>query len=172
MLAIAGIGEEAGVDALCINVGWHEARVPQITAAVPRGAFAYLSRGINEVVDVPVIASHRLNDPDTARELIADSMCDMVAMGRPLIADPYLPEKARSGREADIVHCIACAQGCFDHLFQLQQVRCLCNPKAGREADCLIEKTTAAKKQANRFYRTYPNSLYRRTIGTALQHTP
>ncbi|MDA8403979.1 MAG: NADH:flavin oxidoreductase [Desulfobacteraceae bacterium] len=55
--------EEAGVDALCINVGWHEARVPQITAAVPRGAFAYLSRGIKEAVNVPVIASHRINDP-------------------------------------------------------------------------------------------------------------
>jgi 2,4-dienoyl-CoA reductase-like NADH-dependent reductase (Old Yellow Enzyme family) len=126
---------EAGVDALCINVGWHEARVPQITAAVPRGAFAYLARGIREVVTIPVIASHRINDPDTARELIADSMCDMVAMGRSLIADPYLPEKAKDGREEEILHCIACAQGCFDNLFKLKHVECLCNPKAGYECD-------------------------------------
>jgi 2,4-dienoyl-CoA reductase (NADPH2) len=120
-------------DALCINVGWHEARVPQIVTSVPRGVFAYLARGIRDRVDVPVIASHRINDPATAREMLADDMCDMVAMGRSLIADPRLPEKARQAGEDDIVHCIACAQGCFDHLFQLKHVECMCNPTAGHE---------------------------------------
>ena len=134
------------VDALCINVGWHEARVPQIVTSVPRGAFSYLARGIKDEVDVPVIASHRINDPKVARELIADDLCDMVAVGRGLIADPYLPEKIRSGRENEIIHCIACAQGCFDNLFKLKPVTCLCNPKAGYEATKKIEKTTTPKK--------------------------
>jgi 2,4-dienoyl-CoA reductase (NADPH2) len=129
------VSAQGRADALCVNVGWHEARVPQITAAVPKGAFAYLSRGIKEVVHVPVIASHRINDPATARELIANGMCDMVAMGRSLIADPELPQKAKEGREEDILHCIACAQGCFDNLFKLKHVECLCNPKAGYECD-------------------------------------
>ncbi|MBI2355527.1 MAG: FAD-dependent oxidoreductase [Deltaproteobacteria bacterium] len=122
-----------GVDAICVNVGWHEARVPQIVTEVPRGVFAYLARGIKERVAVPVIASHRINDPATAREIIADGQCDMVAIGRALIADPYFPEKARSGRDRDIVHCVACAQGCFDNLFKMKAVECLCNPKAGYE---------------------------------------
>lgn len=138
--------DEGLVDALCINVGWHEARVPQITAAVPRGAFAYLSRGIKEQVDVPVIASHRINDPETARALIADGMCDMVAMGRSLIADPFLPAKAMTGREDEIIHCIACAQGCFDNLFNLKHVECLCNPRAGHERARGIIKTDTPKK--------------------------
>ena len=136
----------AGVDALNINVGWHEARVPQIVTAVPRGVFGYLSKGIKDLVDVPVISGHRINDPVTAREMIADGLCDMVAMGRPLIADPYLPEKARSGRENEIIHCIACAQGCFDNLFKLKPVECLCNPKAGHEKETAVEKTNAPKK--------------------------
>ncbi len=123
------------VDALCINVGWHEARVPQIVAQVPRGAFAYLARAIKEVVDVPVIASHRINDPQTARQVISEGYCDMVAMGRSLIADPMLPQKARQGKEKEILHCIACAQGCFDNLFKLKHVECLCNPLAGYEQD-------------------------------------
>ncbi|RJP26710.1 MAG: FAD-dependent oxidoreductase [Candidatus Abyssobacteria bacterium SURF_5] len=135
-----------GVDALCINVGWHEARVPQIVSFVPRGVFAYQARGIKEKVNVPVIASHRINDPAVARKLIADGMCDMVAMGRSLIADPYLPEKVRTGREDEIVHCIACAQGCFDHLFELKSVECLCNPKAGHEAELSARKTEKPKK--------------------------
>ncbi|MFP4668379.1 MAG: FAD-dependent oxidoreductase [Desulfobacterales bacterium] len=136
----------AGVDAICVNVGWHEARVPQITTAVPRGAFAYLSRGIKEVVDVPVIASHRINDPFTAREMIADDMCDMAAMGRSLIADPYLPEKAGQGREKEIVHCVACAQGCFDNIFSLKHVECLCNPLAGHEHEPVEGKARQPKK--------------------------
>jgi len=135
-----------GVDALCINVGWHEARVPQIVTSVPRGVFGYLARGIKDLVDIPVIASHRINDPSTAREMVADGMCDMVAMGRPLIADPYLPEKARTGRENEIVHCIACAQGCFDHLFKGKAVECLCNPKAGHEVECRVETVDSPQK--------------------------
>jgi len=46
-------------------------------------------------------------------------------MGRSLIADPYLPEKAEDGREEEILHCIDCAQGCFDNLFKLKHVECL-----------------------------------------------
>lgn len=138
--------EEGTADALCINVGWHEARVPQIVTSVPRGAFSYLARGIKEGVDVPVIASHRINSPETARQMIGDGLCDMVAIGRGLIADPYFPAKMRMGREKEIMHCIACAQGCFDRLFQLKPVACMCNPKAGFENTKKIEKTASAKK--------------------------
>ena len=132
---------EAGVNALCINVGWHEAQVPQIVTEVPRGVFGYLARGIKECVSIPVIASHRINDPDVAREMIADGLCDMVAVGRALIADPYFPEKARNGHEGNIVHCVACGQGCFDNLFKMKAVECLCNPRAGYERSCAISKT-------------------------------
>jgi 2,4-dienoyl-CoA reductase-like NADH-dependent reductase (Old Yellow Enzyme family) len=137
---------EVGVDALNINVGWHEARVPQIVTSVPRGVFGYLAKGIKELVDVPVISGHRINDPDTAREMIGDGLCDMVAMGRSLIADPFLPEKAKGGHEKEILHCIACAQGCFDNLFKLKPVECLCNPKAGHEKETAVETTKSPKK--------------------------
>ncbi|MFA7402821.1 MAG: FAD-dependent oxidoreductase [Pelobacteraceae bacterium] len=130
----------AGVDALCINVGWHEAQVPQIITEVPRGVFGYLARGIKERVGIPVIASHRINDPELAREMIADGCCDMVALGRALIADPFFPEKARNGHESDIVHCVACGQGCFDNLFKMKAVECLCNPRAGYENARTITK--------------------------------
>jgi len=137
---------ENKVDALCINVGWHEARVPQIVASVPRGTFSYLARGIKEAVNIPVIASHRINDPQTARDLLDENMCDMVAMGRGLIADPMLPLKTEQGRENEIVHCIACAQGCFDNLFKLKHIECLCNPLAGHEGSRPVEKSRSAKK--------------------------
>lgn len=138
----------AGADALCVNVGWHEAQVPQIVAEVPRGVFAYLARRIRERVSVPVIASHRINDPLVARELIADGVCDLVAIGRGLIADPYFPEKARTGREGEIIHCVACGQGCFDNLFRMKAVECLCNPRAGYEAERRLTKAAQPRSVA------------------------
>lgn len=138
---VAAVLTSAGVDALNINVGWHEARVPQIVASVPRGVFGYLSRGIKERVSVPVISGHRINDPALAREMIADGICDMAAMGRALIADPDLPRKAQNGRESEIVHCVACGQGCFDHIFKEKPVECLCNPQAGHEKECRLTRS-------------------------------
>ncbi len=135
-----------GVDALNINVGWHEARVPQITTAVPRGAFAYLSRGIKQEVNIPVMAGHRVHDTKTAGQLIADGMCDLVSMGRALIADPRMPEKALAGREKKIRHCIACGQGCFDRIQRGKPIECLCNPVAGHELACRMETTNEPKK--------------------------
>jgi 2,4-dienoyl-CoA reductase (NADPH2) len=138
--------EQATVNALSINVGWHEARVPQITSAVPRGAFAYLARSIKTQVRVPVIYGHRVNDLDTARQLVADDMCDLVAMGRALLADPEMPAKGLAGNPQAIVHCVACAQGCFDRLFQLRHVECLCNPVAGHEKAARLEPVSRPRK--------------------------
>jgi len=139
--------EAAGADAFCINVGWHEARVPQITMGVPRANYAYLARRMKEVLNVPVIASHRINDPDDARELLVTGFCDMIGMGRALIAEPDLVNKIAADKEDEILHCVACAQGCFDHVFLLRPVECLCNPRAGHELEP-IEKADKARKVA------------------------
>jgi len=138
--------EEIGVDAFCVNVGWHEARVPQLVPSVPRGGFAYLARGIKEAVRVPVIASHRIHDMDLARELLVDGMCDMVALARPLIADPYLPRKTKQGRDGEVIHCVSCGQGCFDHVFELKPIECLANPLAGHETEFDIKPSPEPKK--------------------------
>ena len=135
----------AGADALCINVGWHEALVPQIVTKVPRGVFSYMAREIRKEVRVPVIASHRINDPEIARKLISLGYCDAVAVGRALIADPEFPKKAEEGREAEIVHCVACGQGCFDNIFKMKPVECLCNPRAGYEGERQPRKTAMPK---------------------------
>lgn len=138
--------EKAGVHALCVNVGWHEAQVPQIVTKVPRGAFGYLARDMKKQVSIPVVASHRINDPEIARLLLEQNFCDMVAIGRALITDPWFPEKARTGREKEIVHCVACGQGCFDNLFRMKSVECLCNPRAGHEHEEQRERTNIPKK--------------------------
>ena len=52
--------EKGGVDCINVTGGWHETNVPQITSAVPPGAYLHLARGIKEKVVVPVFASNRL----------------------------------------------------------------------------------------------------------------
>ena len=131
---------DEGLDMLGVNVGWHESRMAQITGEVPRGGFAHLARAVKERVTVPVAASHRINDAGVARALIASGACDLVAMGRALIADPLLPLKARTGRDADVVHCVACGQGCFDRVVAMRPVECLCNPLAGHETERTVRR--------------------------------
>ena len=127
--------EEAGVDAFNVTGGWHETKVPQITMAVPTGAFAYLARGIREAVQVPVVACNRINDPLLAEEVLQNECADLVGMARAMIADPELVAKAAQGRFVEIRKCIGCNQGCLDAVFTMQPVGCLVNPQAGMECE-------------------------------------
>lgn len=143
--AIARVYEAAGVDALNVTGGWHETRVPQLPMELPRSAYAYLALNVKKAVTVPVMASNRIADPDSAEKIIRDGYADMVNLGRVLIADPFWPQKAFQGRAAEIRPCTACGQGCSDMVFSGQAVFCAGNPRAGFEKERQIKKTPAAK---------------------------
>ncbi len=131
--AFALLLEAAGADCFNVTGGWHESRVPQITGELPRGGFAYLAGGIKRAVSVPVIASNRINDPRVAEAILQHHLADLVNMGRPLLADPELPNKTAAGDYNAIRRCIACNQGCLDMVFTFQDVQCTVNPLAGKE---------------------------------------
>ncbi len=143
---IAKCYEAAGVDAINVTGGWHETRVPQLPMELPRSAYAFLALNIKKAVSVPVFASNRIADPDTAEKIIRDGFADVVNLGRVLIADPYWPEKALSGKTNEIRPCVACSQGCTDQIFQGRPVFCVGNPLAGFEGERIIKKTSAPKK--------------------------
>ncbi|MGM0403846.1 MAG: FAD-dependent oxidoreductase [Thermodesulfobacteriota bacterium] len=138
---IARAYERAGIDAVNVTGGWHETRVPQLPMDVPRSAFAFLAHNIKKAVTVPVMASNRIADPDTAESIIKNGYADMVNLGRVLIADPQWPNKAFEGRTDEIRPCTACSQGCTDQVFQGRPVFCAGNPEAGYEAERKIVRT-------------------------------
>jgi len=142
----AAEAERAGVDAINVTGGWHETKIPQLTSNVPPGGFLYLSRGIKEKVSVPVFASNRLGDPYVAEKALRSGVCDMICWGRPLIADPELPNKVREGRLDQIIPCIACNQGCFDSIFAGTPVTCILNPRAGNEGFFKVGQGDKPKK--------------------------
>jgi 2,4-dienoyl-CoA reductase (NADPH2) len=138
--------EKVGINSINVTGGWHESYIPQITTNVPPGAFLYLARGIKEKVRVPVFASNRLGDPLVAEKALRSGAADMICWGRPLLADPELPNKVKNGRLDEIVSCIGCNQGCFDQLLSGFSVCCVLNPRVGREEDTEIKEAKVKKK--------------------------
>ncbi|WP_280516168.1 NADPH-dependent 2,4-dienoyl-CoA reductase [Aromatoleum bremense] len=140
--------EAAGADLINIGVGWHESGVPTMAAAVPRGAWISAVRNVKDAVSIPVMASNRINMPETAEEIIASGAADLVSMARPLLADPDFARKTRLGLSTEINTCIACNQACLDRIFTDRTATCLVNPRAGREIEFKAGKAAEAKRIA------------------------
>lgn len=139
--------EEHGVDGFNVTGGWHETKVPQIPMEVPRGSYVYLAQGVKRAVSVPVMACNRINNPALAEKILRQGSADIIGFARGLIADPYLPEKLARGRSDDIMQCIGCNQGCFDHVFLGQPVECMVNPRAGHEGEIPVHVKTKSPKK-------------------------
>lgn len=148
LVQIAQWLEEAGADILNSGIGWHEARMPTISQAVPRGGWAFATARLMGKVGIPLIASNRFNMPAEAEATLAAGDADMISMARPFLADPAWVAKAGSGRTDRINTCIACNQACLDHYFTAQPVTCVVNPRAGRETVLRVDPAAAPKKVA------------------------
>lgn len=136
--------EAAGTNILNTGVGWHESKVPTIATMVPRAAFTWITEKLKKHLNIPVIASNRINTPEVAEAIIAQGQADMVSMARPLLADPEFVNKAAAHRPHEINTCIACNQACLDHIFLRKRATCLVNPRACYETELVI---TPAKQK-------------------------
>lgn len=142
---LAPLFEKAGIDALNVYPVWHESRSPKAQMSVPRGAFSHLSEGIKKVVNIPVVAAVRINDPLLAEQILADGKADLVSMTRPCIVDPDMPNKAKAGRLEDIAMCTACCS-CYDDMILAKPMRCSVNARVGKESEYQIAPTKQPKK--------------------------
>ena len=118
---------------------------------LPRGCNVYLAEAVKKAVKTPVNTVGALNDPAQMEEVLETGKADMVTLGRALLADPYLPEKARKGNEADITPCIRCNY-CISQNFTPYVkyprgiVRCVVNPVIGRELESKFVQVSGGKK--------------------------
>lgn len=92
----------------------------------PSGPFLDYAAAIKRVVDVPVIAVGKLDDPVLAARALVDGKCDMVALARQLLCDPYWARKVEGGRAEEIVHCNYCMT-CHTAQQRGEDVRCAQN---------------------------------------------
>jgi len=103
--------------------------------SLPEGINQELAGQIKAEVDVPIIVAGRLGDPEHIEEVIRRGQSDLVAMGRPLVADPDLPLKMKEGRSDEIVLCGSCLQGCLASVKAGKGLGCIVNPEVGHESE-------------------------------------
>ena len=114
----------------------------------PYGFFVKIAGDIKKAVNVPVSAVGRIVDAEMAARVIESGMADMVAMGRPLLADPDWGTKIAAGKACDIRRCISCNKGCTDAIQNRQFLSCVLNAENGYENTRSIQPAAQKKKIA------------------------
>ena len=147
-VALAAEIEAAGADMFNTGIGWHEARIPTIATSVPRAAFAEFTGKLKQISRIPVVATNRINMPQTAENILQQGLADAVCMARPFLADAAWVIKAEKGDDARINTCIACNQACLDHIFAGRLTSCLVNPFACHELQMPVHAAEKAKNIA------------------------
>ena len=149
---------KAGVDLFDVDIGCYDNWwLPHPPAGMPAGCFLPVSRIVKEHfaqkgirsnagVEVPVVAVGKLGYPDVCERALRGGDCDMVMLGRPLLADPEWCNKAYEGRVEDICPCIGCQEGCVNEFVEGGHIQCAVNARTGFE-DSLPERGPAPEKQ-------------------------
>ncbi len=145
-LAFARLAAEAGIDLLDMTGGWHESRTPQLTEEMPFGAMEYLAARTRAETGMAVAMANRMSEPRLAERAVALGSCDMVAMGRALVAEPDYPKLILAGTPEKIRPCVSCNQGCLAGTFFEKPIRCLANGLAGREYELHTARTDTPKR--------------------------
>ena len=114
----------------------------------PYGFFVKIAGDIKKAVHVPVSAVGRIVDAEMAARVIESGMADIVAMGRPLLADPDWGTKIAAGKACDIRRCISCNKGCTDAIQNRQFLSCVLNAENGYENTRSIQPAAQKKKIA------------------------
>ena len=114
----------------------------------PYGFFVKIAGDIKKAVNVPVSAVGRIVDAEMAERVIESGMADIVAVGRPLLADPDWGTKIAAGKACDIRRCISCNKGCTDAIQNRQFLSCVLNAENGYENTRSIQPAAQKKKIA------------------------
>ena len=151
---------EAGVDMFDVYLGCYDNWwLPHPPGSMPPGCFLDISKiakdyfetnGIksNAGLPVPVVAVGKLGYPDLAEKALRDGKCDMIMLGRPLLADAYWPNKARTGRVNEIRPCIGCQEACLNEFVEGGHPQCAVNPRTAFE-EIYPETPAPAEKPCN-----------------------
>lgn len=150
---------EAGVDLFDVDLGCYDNWwLPHPPSSMPSGCFLdiaeiakkyFAEKGIksNKGLDVPVVAVGKLGYPDFAEQALRDQKCDMIMLGRPLLADAEWCNKAYAGNVKDIRPCIGCQEGCLNEFVEGGHPQCAVNPRTAFEEEYSAEIPKAEKSK-------------------------
>jgi len=150
---------KAGVDMFDVDLGCYDNWwLPHPPSAMPPGCFLEVAQITKEYfaahdiksnagLPVPIVAVGKLGYPDLAEQALRDDKCDMIMLGRPLLADPHWPNKAFAGKVASIIPCIGDQEGCINEFVEGGHPQCSVNPFTGFEDLGTELKPTANPKR-------------------------
>ncbi len=140
--------EKAGVAALDLSQALQESPAAGFDPMMyQEGWTMFASEGIKPLVNIPVIISHTLRNPEYCEKIVAEGRTDMVGLSRQMLADPYWPVKARMGKEKQIRRCISCLTGCWqESMMAKKEIKCAINPACG---ETKFSELKATKKPLN-----------------------
>ena len=143
---IARVLEQAGVDFIDVSAGIYES-VEMISAPMdmPLGYLVFLSAAIKEEINIPVIATGRINDMVLAESILEKNQADFVHMVRAFHADPEILAKSLKNQMDDVCMCMGCLK-CADEMVMHQPTICTVNPAAGRERDFELKPARSKKR--------------------------
>mgnify|MGYP005841749851 CR=1 FL=1 len=136
-----------GYDCLDVDVGsydsWWWSHPPMYQK---KGLFMPYAKLMKESVDVPVICAGRMDNPVTALEAIENGVCDIIGLGRPLLADPDYVNKVMGNDVRSIRPCISCHEGCMGRVQTYSALNCAVNPQTCRERTAAYNPILRQKK--------------------------
>lgn len=146
-LEAAKLLERAGYDALNVDVGCYDAHYWSHPSVYHKdGLYLDAAAAVKEVVDIPIIVAGRMDDPDMGAKAIQNGKCDFIALGRPCLADPYLPVKVKRGHPERVRPCISCNYGCSAKVVVSGKVGCAVNAQCANELFRAITPSLEKKK--------------------------
>jgi len=138
-IKMAKMLEEAGVDALHVDVGCYEAWYKAINTVYQNpGTQIDIASEVKKNVNIPILSQGKLNDPSLAEEVLEEGKTDFVGLGHQSLADPYWVNKVQKNETYDIVPCIGCNE-CLNAGFSGKIMHCSVNPQCFAEDYSLEE---------------------------------
>lgn len=139
--------EKYGYDALDVDAGTYDAwwwnHPPMYMEKAPYRKFAEI---VKQNVKVPVIMAGRVDNPDLALDCLENNVCDIISLGRPLLADPDIVKKIRTERTEQVRPCISCQEGCMGRIQTYSLINCAVNPQTGKERSAAYNTVVKKKK--------------------------
>lgn len=133
LLPFLKLAEEMGISALHVGMGnacfsppwyFHHGSLPE---KPQMDAFSWL----RAQTSLPLIVAGRMGRREKVEEIFEKGLADLVALGRPLIADPELIGKWQKGKDEKIMYCGYCLQGCLHRVRSGEPLGCNLNPEIG-----------------------------------------
>jgi len=133
LLPFLNLAEQVGASAIHVGMGnacfsppWYFQH-----ASLPEKPQVDALKWLRKQTSLPLIVAGRMGRKERIKEVLGNRLADLVALGRPMIADPHLLEKWQRGKDEDIIYCGYCLQGCLHRVKSGEPLGCNVNPEIG-----------------------------------------